>query len=383
MKRALACALVLAFYCLVQSGVSYAANIACLDPDETQKEFPNFCISAGLTGEITPGDSEHLVVFLLKYDKMPALYLNSPGGDFLEGLRIGRVLRRHLIEVRARDISTIGDLHAPRQCGGEDTPVCCASACALAYFGGANWTPYDKLGLHRATPNDTQARSLSEVKAIFKGFSRIARDYFEDMDVDIAAFDAMMTAPPDGINIYTVGESFLPDLQQGVYNIFPASIRDWLSSMCKGSTGDHQKCLATKFKEAQLVVKDSETDPPLERIDPIEIADEIRLIHRELEAAGHKAKTLLESPIPYLYNKRLRYQLDRLDELRLNQESVKISKMDACDAVAYLKTHAESDDSSNLGERRVSKNIIERLTKLTGSGDYWDERNQHPKGCAE
>ena len=96
------------------------------------------------TGEITPGDSEKLLEYLKTLPRKPrtAIYLSSPGGNLLEGLKLGYIFKE-------RRIKTVVEGSPPNNV--------CASACALAFLGGHDsqgrpWrssTTDSRLGYHQ------------------------------------------------------------------------------------------------------------------------------------------------------------------------------------------------------------------------------------------
>ena len=73
-----------------------------------------------LKGKIDDGDTFELQVYISKLPKKPTIvvYLNSPGGNLREGMRLGRFFFENKIETAV------------------ETKTNCASACALAFLGG-------------------------------------------------------------------------------------------------------------------------------------------------------------------------------------------------------------------------------------------------------
>jgi hypothetical protein len=98
--------------------------------------------SIRLTGEIVPGDSEKLFKILTKLKgigigvaggPLATIELNSPGGSLVEGLNIGRLLKKFEVATEVRK--------------GEQ----CLSSCALAFLGGTTG---------HVTPGTSPSRSL-------------------------------------------------------------------------------------------------------------------------------------------------------------------------------------------------------------------------------
>jgi hypothetical protein len=119
----------------------------------------------------------------------------SPGGNPIEGMKIGEILRSHYFSVRA---TTSFPQSAPPELAlflpyrvDEQPPkceaggsICCASACALAYFGGARWFRFDRLGMHRPTLQDLSDYTYSESSSVLKETMLKIKEYMQKMEVD-------------------------------------------------------------------------------------------------------------------------------------------------------------------------------------------------------
>src|SRR5690606_1267317 len=132
--------------------------------------------------------------------------LLSPGGNMLEARTTGRLLRTAQASPSARsrlfDISWTGH---KRQCGEKNQPVCCASACAMMYFGAAQWNKLDRLGLHRPTREDLGALDYQTSRKVYEHAVELLRKYLGEMEVEKRYFEIMMRAAPDEMAIIQIG----------------------------------------------------------------------------------------------------------------------------------------------------------------------------------
>jgi hypothetical protein len=152
-----------------------------------------------LDGRIDEGAAERLRDELARREIGSArVYLNSPGGLLLEGMELGRLIRR-------RGFST----YIGRQ-GGNGTEALagsCSSACVFAFIGGVFRfaPPQSRIGVHRfssVSPTDVDPDMVQMVSAaIIK--------YIREMDVDVDLFDRMSRRGKEQLLILTE-----KDLQQ-------------------------------------------------------------------------------------------------------------------------------------------------------------------------
>ena len=63
------------------------------------------------------------------------LYLNSPGGNLIGGIELGRTIRKHLLQTQVGQKDN-GSTRSPAQLTIPTLPGECYSACALAFLGG-------------------------------------------------------------------------------------------------------------------------------------------------------------------------------------------------------------------------------------------------------
>ena len=177
-----------------------------------------------IEGEIETGD----------YDKLEALVrskgwyvhsvtIGSRGGDMLESLKIGRLIRK-------MRFATI----APVSREGEGPPsikdpsnATCASACFLIYiagvdrFGGA-------LGLHRPAVTDDYLRAIQVDEAIeeYRLLRKMITDYIVEMGIPVVYADRLFSNPRDRIEYLEEEE-----IQRHFLHEIP-EVEDWLSARC-------------------------------------------------------------------------------------------------------------------------------------------------------
>jgi len=248
-------------------GSARAAEFSCLDDPRKgkvvrNKEFTEewrgllevfkwtgnpdqLCLRVSIDGKIVPGDADKLEWLLApegsRSGQSPPIHfeLQSPGGNVLEAMTLGRLLRTTYSVVSARSA-------VRPSCGLRGQPVCCASACALVYFGGAKWEPTDRLGLHRPTLEDLGDQEfLIALKAVDE-IGALIKQYLKEMEVDDRVYDLMMRAAPEQLVAINVG------------NGYPTTLNDWLTAKCKATPSATSKtkeeldeCMSDQFRDLQ------------------------------------------------------------------------------------------------------------------------------------
>jgi hypothetical protein len=134
------------------------------------------------TGRIEPGDSEKLLGYLKTLPRKPntAIYLSSPGGSLIEGLKLGYLFKE-------RRIKTVVEGDRPNNL--------CASACALAFLGGHDaqgrpWrssTTRSLLGYHQFYCGDGQ--QCRDEQATVSLILRFGRDVAAPLEIFIEMFN--------------------------------------------------------------------------------------------------------------------------------------------------------------------------------------------------
>lgn len=132
---------------------------------------PGMCWWGHVSGVVRKGDYEKVRAFYAANHPILNLFsISSPGGDVDEALKIGRLFRKYLVNIRAPlHLHMAGRLE--RVLLGRDQPLpcqsasdcVCASACALIWFGGIERS--GTVGLHRPTTHDPRFAKLPAAEA--------------------------------------------------------------------------------------------------------------------------------------------------------------------------------------------------------------------------
>lgn len=140
-----------------------------------------------MQGVIEPGDSAKFLQVLRSRGEVERgygrLYLDSPGGDVAEALKLAEIVRNALLVTSYQgllppDPRLVGDAQSAR-----DRRFTCLSACVLIYISGSVREPpraaHRGLGLHRPFLTEAQYRSLSpnEVALRQEAATLAMRDY--------------------------------------------------------------------------------------------------------------------------------------------------------------------------------------------------------------
>jgi hypothetical protein len=116
--------------------------------------------------------------------------LDSPGGDVVEAVKIGRSIYQHFMMTLVRP-------------GHE-----CVSACVFILVAGAVHTPDDEasIGLHRPLLVSWSHMSGDQARAKYNELMAYLRDYFVKLGVSAAAWEIMMGTDSDGMRYFAPAE---------------------------------------------------------------------------------------------------------------------------------------------------------------------------------
>jgi WD40 repeat protein len=184
------------------------------------------CWRVAIEGKITSGDANKLEWLLTKPSHSPEFLLQSPGGNLLEAMTMGRLLRASFASIETKK----------SKCGGPNQSVCCASACALVYLGAARWNTGDLLGLHRPTLEDLGQEDYSKARTALQDASILTQQYLKEMEIDARVFDNMMGTGPEQLVIWKMPKEY------------PPSLRDWLMAKCQG-VNDKDYCMRGELRD--------------------------------------------------------------------------------------------------------------------------------------
>ena len=182
------------------------------------------CSTGYLTGEISRGDYKNVLAFLTANEPFfGTLTLNSSGGDVEEALKIGRLLRKHLIETWAPITAPNGPILFAGSNLMCDGPRCtCASACALIWFGGVE--RMGTVGVHRPWTRDPEFVRLSPAEASAR-YRRALNDltlYLNEMEIPQSITELMVATSSDDVRWI--------DAVDGLER--PPSIAEWEDASC-------------------------------------------------------------------------------------------------------------------------------------------------------
>ncbi len=219
------------------------------------------CKAAVVEGTIERGDYEKLLFLIEKSNPFFfQLYLNSPGGDVEEAMKIGRLVRHIMLTV---DAPTLGDARVPLNaqldesghftatvlynyadfrpnlppsqiCAGDRSSCGCASACVLIWAAGSE-RHGEALGFHRPTILGKQFPSM-DAETAQKTYSMVLaemRAYLEEMELPTKAIDLLINTKSGDIHWLTDDEASGEILDSGDWAAsFPPSIQEWIASSC-------------------------------------------------------------------------------------------------------------------------------------------------------
>jgi hypothetical protein len=153
-----------------------------------------------LRGAVTKGDRAALEAALARVRQVATSTINgvpfvtveldSPGGDVVEALDVGRVIHQNFLMTLVRP-------------GHE-----CVSACVFVLMAGAVHTPADgaSIGLHRPLLVSWSHITYQQARARYDGLMAYLRLYFHSLGVADAAFDLMMRTDSQGMRYFSSGE---------------------------------------------------------------------------------------------------------------------------------------------------------------------------------
>jgi hypothetical protein len=183
-----------------------AAEIECINTYQGKTQIPEellsklwpsgfrpiigMCSDGLIHGTITKGDFEKVREFYRRNHRvLQRFYLDTAGGDVIEAINIGTMMRKYLMSSKAPGRVIINNqvsrfLVYPGSeralCNGPD--CVCASACALMWFGSVNRD--GAVGLHRPRIDDPSFTALSPAEAA-RVYRRVLDDiarYMEEVD---------------------------------------------------------------------------------------------------------------------------------------------------------------------------------------------------------
>lgn len=161
-----------------------------------------------ILGPIESGDYEKFEAVVKKAGpSYRRVMLMSQGGDVVEAMKIGRLIRKLRFETNAPSI-----FYCPLKSRTRflvTNPKCrCLSACFLIYAGGVSrWG--GKLGIHRPYIHPERLKSLSDTKVEkgMKSAENVVRNYLIDMNIPRDLINIMMEQSSKNIHNLTKSQS--------------------------------------------------------------------------------------------------------------------------------------------------------------------------------
>lgn len=188
------CLLLLWTFCAADAHAAQQLSISGKPPEAQEVPIIGTAWYLFLDGEIDADAPARLERYIIQ-NRVPdesLVYINSPGGNMLSGMQLGRLFRKH------RYIVYIGKFNTEKNDRFSSLPGYCYSSCALAYLGGSfrYLTDGSHYGVHRfafakKSDSDSDVAQVASASVV---------SYFREMDVDSGLFTAMTEAGPDQIN---------------------------------------------------------------------------------------------------------------------------------------------------------------------------------------
>jgi hypothetical protein len=228
-----------------------ALTVNLLVGAETSKALEELKVYRGvlvLEGKIVRGDYDKLREFLgikSNFDKISGgVFLASPGGDVIEAIKIGRLIRTLRLSTDAPSGPPTGNakfgesLIKANHLVNPRTNYLCASACFFVYVSGIyrnlNWV--GRLGVHRPIQLEGIARPLSGDEALKANWlvRETVKNYLKDMNVPDKYIDFVFSVPPTEVRWITQNE-FDSDLRG-----FIPELKDWVGAKCDPHTSGEE-----------------------------------------------------------------------------------------------------------------------------------------------
>jgi hypothetical protein len=191
------------------------------------------CAWIAADGELTPDTPKQFVKCLAEDNiikdlgdnaKSWPIYLNSPGGDLISGIKLGEVIRaRGFSTAVGRSVPSVGADHFEELTGGK-----CASACAYAFFGGIDRAAKSgEIGVHQfyndAAINDPSGKLFSAIDmSVNQLISALLIDYAFRMGVDPRVVSIASSTLPGEMHFFSEKE-----LWELKINWSPSSFEPW------------------------------------------------------------------------------------------------------------------------------------------------------------
>lgn len=158
------------------------------------------CVTATLTGRINSGDTEKLKAFIDrisstlskisgKKTRVGKINMDSNGGDLLEAMKIGRMIRAQLINTQITHDSQ------------------CHSSCVIAFAGGSFRVPIGPTGIHSFYSEEFMStENHADASSKYNDISDLIEVYLKEVRVSDALLDHMKRVPYYTMHLMTYDE---------------------------------------------------------------------------------------------------------------------------------------------------------------------------------
>lgn len=203
--------------------------------DEKRNEYTLY-----LSGTITAGDLRKIVAAVAPPAVFPKYFtLESPGGDMVEAMAIGRFIRE----------TASGTLVLKH----------CASACVLALIAGISRSALEGsgVGLHRPyyESKEFAGLSLPDAEKKYKALREATRRYLEEMEMPTETIEKMFSISSD--DVY-----YLTPLEKERVLVPPSAYSEWIRAKCSPPTAQEQELFKARgFNIFAQFDKRPPTDP--------------------------------------------------------------------------------------------------------------------------
>ena len=178
-----------------------------------------------IEGEIKKGDFEKFTnAFIDNPGRNSTVYLYSPGGDFSEALKIGRLV--HALKLTTWAPQSM-EKRIPLNEVSDPSNRVCASSCFFIFVAGAQRFG-EVIGIHRPyLPREAyQNLSMDEASQAHVAVGDIVKKYLKEIDVSPSYADRMMAV--DSGEIEWLSEE---EIKKNFYDFAPA-YREWILAVC-------------------------------------------------------------------------------------------------------------------------------------------------------
>jgi hypothetical protein len=189
-----------------------------------------------IEGRIQPGDYEKFVATAKEASGyIEEVFLYTPGGDFVEGMKIGRAMRALRLSARAP---------LTRECEGEslefmlkegflmDPHNCVCASAGFFMLAGAVFRSGDEIYVHRPFLQPERLAGLSgtqasEVAGLLK---KESENYLKDMGLPQSIVDYVWSIPgKDAVKLS-------PEIRSKYFSLFISEYQDWYNARCPEDT---------------------------------------------------------------------------------------------------------------------------------------------------